>query len=82
MFLDISLTWIDSSTLGGSSTIVFSVFRDSTLARDKCLGREEVKVKELLELQRQQPEKGELFDSINDFQPIDHLTISQIYFYL
>lgn len=42
-------------TLGGSSKMAFSVFHDG-IVRDKCLGRLEIDVRDLLNRQRQQAE--------------------------
>ncbi|KIJ24378.1 hypothetical protein M422DRAFT_274858 [Sphaerobolus stellatus SS14] len=44
-------------SLDKASKIAFNVFHKSTLKSDKCLGRAEATVDQLLELQRQQPNK-------------------------
>ncbi|KIJ24764.1 hypothetical protein M422DRAFT_274387 [Sphaerobolus stellatus SS14] len=44
-------------SLDKASKIAFNVFHRSTLKSDKCLGRAEATVDQLLELQRQQPDK-------------------------
>ena len=54
------LIHLDSPDLVGSSKIIFSIFHPGFL-HDECLGRAEFDVGALLELQRQQSEKGECF---------------------
>lgn len=51
---------LNSPSLNGSSKITFSVFHDS-LFHNKCLGRFEISVRALLELQIQQADGGEFF---------------------
>jgi hypothetical protein len=51
---------LHSSPLDGSSKISFSVFHDS-LFNNECLGKIEISVRELLELQIQQAGRGEFF---------------------
>jgi len=54
---------LTSLALGDSSNVVFSVFHKRIL-QDKCLGRIEIDVRELLEHQHQHVGEGEHFVSM------------------
>lgn len=55
---------LDSSSLDESSKITFSVFHNATVPPNKLRGKAEIQIRELLDLQRQQPDEGEHLPSV------------------
>jgi hypothetical protein len=66
----VQLTRFDSPILSGSSKITFSILHERFL-HDRCLGRFDIDVEELLERQRQQANDGEYLLLLIGFTKID-----------
>ena len=63
-----------SPSLDSSLIIVVTLLHDSSLG-DKCLGKVNISMKQLLELQHLKPNEGEYYLTVDRDAMIDNLTI-------